>query len=122
MITAIAAKQQKRALTLYYDLLALREPPMRILFLIARQFHLLLQVKELVQKGYSQKQIAEKVGLQGFVAGKYINQAAAFSWRHLQQAVEDCTQTEYHIKSGKMTDQLGVELLIIEYSKKGTVS
>ena len=47
MINAIAEKKQKRALDLYYDLLALKEPPMRILFLITRQFNLLMQVKEL---------------------------------------------------------------------------
>ena len=34
MINAIAAGQPKQALELYYDLLALKEPPMRILFLI----------------------------------------------------------------------------------------
>ena len=118
MITAIAAGQQKQALQLYYDLLTLREPPMRILFLIARQFNMLLQVKELVRKGYSQKQIAEKVGLQGFVAGKYMNQAAVFSVDYLKQAVHDCVETEHNIKSGKMTDQMSVELLIIQYSKK----
>ena len=38
MIRAIAEKKQRQALDLYYDLLALKEPPMRILFLIARQF------------------------------------------------------------------------------------
>ena len=118
MITAIAAGQQKQALQLYYELLTLREPPMRILFLITRQFNMLLQVKELVRKGYSQKQIAEKVGLQGFIAGKYINQASVFSMDYLKQAVQDCVEAEHDIKSGKMTDQLSVELLIIKYSKK----
>ena len=47
MVNAIAEKNQKKALDLYYDLLALKEPPMRILFLIARQFQILLQIKEL---------------------------------------------------------------------------
>lgn len=46
MMNAIGDRNQKKALTLYYDLLSLKEPPMRILFLIARQFRLLAQVKE----------------------------------------------------------------------------
>lgn len=116
MISAISAGNQKRALQLYYDLLSLREPPMRILFLISRQFNLLLQVKELVKKGYPQKLIGDKVGLQGFVAGKYVSQAAGFSAAFLQKAVETCVETEYAVKSGKMDDQLGVELLIVNYS------
>ena len=45
MVRAVTDKQQERALQLYYDLLALKEPPMRILFLIARQFNQLLQTK-----------------------------------------------------------------------------
>ena len=43
MVEAIAMRRQKQALDLYYDLLTLKEPPMRILFLIARQFNLLMQ-------------------------------------------------------------------------------
>ena len=47
MIDAISAKNQKKALDLYYDLLALKEAPMRILFLIARQFQNLLLIKSI---------------------------------------------------------------------------
>ena len=46
MVEAVAEKQQKKALDYYYDLLALKEPPMRILYLLTRQFKLLLQVKD----------------------------------------------------------------------------
>ena len=38
-VNAIAEHNQKKALDLYYDLLALKEPPMRIMFLIAKQFN-----------------------------------------------------------------------------------
>ena len=51
MIAAIANRQTRKAMDLYEDLLTLKEPPMRILFLIARQFNQLLQVKELVGRG-----------------------------------------------------------------------
>ena len=44
MITAIANRQTKKAMDLYEDLLTLKEPSMRILFLIARQFNQILQV------------------------------------------------------------------------------
>ena len=50
MVDNIAQKKQQEALELYYDLLALKEPPMRILFLIARQFRILLLAKELDRK------------------------------------------------------------------------
>ena len=37
MVQAVAEQNQQKALELYYDLLFLKEPPMRILFLLARQ-------------------------------------------------------------------------------------
>lgn len=116
MISAIADKKQKKALELYYELLALKEPPMRILFLIARQFNLLMQVKELRKKGFRDKAIGEKVGLPGFVAGKYVTQSSRFSKEDLREAVEACVEAEEAIKTGKMNDNMSVELLIIKYS------
>ena len=62
MITDIAARRQTRALEKYYDLMALKEPPMRILFLIARQFNQLLIVKELAASGRGKDEIAKKAG------------------------------------------------------------
>lgn len=113
MINAIADKRQKEALELYYDLLALKEPPMRILFLIARQCNMLLQVKELKAKGYDQKKIGEKVGLPGFVAGKYVTQAAKFKTYELRRAVERCVEAEEAVKTGRMNDVMSVEILIV---------
>lgn len=116
MVSAIADKKQKQALELYYELLALKEPPMRILFLIARQFNLLMQVKELQKKGFPNKTIGEKVGLPGFIAGKYVTQASRFRKEDLRKAVEACVEAEEAIKTGRMNDNMSVELLIIRYS------
>ena len=116
MMNAIAEKRQKKAMELYYDLLTLKEPPMRILFLLARQFNVLLQVKELNNKGYPSKTIGENVGLPAFIAGKYVNQAAKFSAKDLRMAVNDCVEAEEAVKTGKMNDVLSVELLLIKYS------
>ena len=116
MVAAITAGKTKRAMDLYEDLLTLREPPMRILFLIARQFNLLLQVKELVKKGYGNKAIGEKIGLPGFIAGKYVTQASHFSKSMIRQALEECVSTEEAIKTGKISDNIGLEMIIIRYS------
>lgn len=116
MVNAIADKKQKAALNLYYDLLALKEPPMRILFLIARQYNMLLQVKELKTKGYDNKRIGEKVGLLPFIAGKYAVQSSKFSGEDLRSALEACVAAEESVKTGGMNDVMSVELLIVKYS------
>lgn len=116
MINAVAERRQKVAMDLYYDLLTLKEPPMRILFLITRQFNLLLQVKELKNKGYDANTIGEKVGLSGFIARKYVAQAAKFKETDLRRALTDCVEAEEAVKTGRMNDVMSVELLIVKYS------
>lgn len=113
MINAIADKQTKTALELYYDLLALKEPPMRILFLIARQCNILLQVKEMKNKGYDNKAIASAVGVPPFAAGKYVAQAGRFKSSQLKEAVKQCVEAEEAVKTGRMNDMMSVELLIV---------
>ena len=117
MISAVAQKRQREALHLYYDLLTLKEPPMRILFLIARQFNLLLQVKELKKKGYDTNTIGAKVGLAGFIARKYVSQASGFQEEDLRRALTDCVEAEERVKTGRMNDIMSVELLIVQYSE-----
>lgn len=113
MVNAIADKKQKQALDLYYDLLALKESPMRILFLIARQCNLLLQVKELKNKGFDNKSIGAKTGLPGFIAGKYVSQAARFNPDKLKSAVAKCVEAEEAVKTGRLNDMMSVEMLIM---------
>ena len=116
MVNAIADKNQKHALELYYDLLALKEPPMRILFLVARQFQILLQVKELGGKGHDSKFIAAKAGVPEFALRRNQGQARSFTKEQLYQAVTDCVEAEEAVKTGNLNDRMAVELLIVKYS------
>lgn len=116
MIRAVTEKKQKKALDLYYDLLSLKEPPMRILFLLARQFNLIMQVKELSRSGYDQSRIAKQTGLQPFVVRNYLSYARKYSTEDLREAVEECVRTEEKVKTGYMTDTMSVELLLVKFS------
>ncbi len=113
MISAIADRQTQTALQLYYDLLALKEPPMRILFLIARQCNMLLQVKEMKARGYDNKAIGSKIGVPPFIAGKYVAQASRFKTSELRKAVQQCVEAEEAVKTGRMNDIMSVEVLIV---------
>lgn len=117
MIHAISERQQKKALDLYYDLLTLKEPPMRILFLIEREYRLLWRVKKLSSQGMDSTSIAKKSGLQSFLVGKYSSQAKKMREDLLIQALKDCAETEEAVKTGRINDQMGVEILIMKYSK-----
>ena len=117
MVDAVASKQQARALDYYYDLLALKEPPMRILYLLSRQFKIILQVKELLKRGYTGRKIAENVGVPSFAISKYQNQAKIFQTSELREILEMSASTEEQVKTGRLNDVIGVELFIVHYSK-----
>lgn len=116
MVEAVAAKQQKKALDYYYDLLALKEPPMRILYLLSRQFRLLLEVKELMKQGYDKSQIAKTAKLHPFEAGKYMKQCRDFTGSQLKEIMEEAAEYEESVKTGRLNDRMSVELFIVKYS------
>ncbi len=118
MIAAIASKRQQQALQLYYDLLTLKEPPMRILYLIARQFNGILQVKEALEQGMVNADIARQMGVAPFVVGKYSGQAKYFGSDEIKEALRDFADIEERVKNGRINDKIGVELIIVKYSSK----
>lgn len=118
MVKAVTEKNQKRALELYYDLLTLKEPPMRILFLLAKQYRQLLQAKQFGAAGLAQPEIAAKLGVPAFVVRNIMTCARAYSVSELEQAVADFVDAEEAVKTGRLEDKLSVELLIIKYSSK----
>lgn len=122
MVNAIGKRDQKRALAYYYDLLALKEAPMRILYLINRQFRILLDLKSMDRCGLDTKAMAAKAKIPPFAVRRSLEQASRFTSAELIQALNDGAQLETDSKTGNITDQIAVELLIITYSSKGMVS
>lgn len=112
MVAAIVNGNTKKTMELYEDLLTLKEPPMRILFLIARQFNQILQVKELASQGFEKGAIASRLKLQPFVAAKVLAQSRSFTREQILSYVELCVDAEEAVKTGRLADGLAVELLI----------
>lgn len=116
MINAIAVKNQHKALSLYNDLRILKEAPMRILYLIVRQFNLLIQVKQLKKDGMDSKAIATQIKLHPFIVAGCIKQADRFEEKQLVEALRACIKAETDVKQGRVPDQLSIELLIVGLS------
>lgn len=117
MVNAMVAGNTKQAMGLFQDLLSLKEPPMRVLFLIARQFNQLLQVKELTEQKKGRGEIASQLKVPPFVAGKLSAQAGVFSKKELLDLVNLCVEAEEAVKTGLMDGRLAVELLLVGRGK-----
>ena len=116
MVNAIAEHNQRKALDLYYDLLTLKEPPMRIMYLISRQFQILLNIKDMSGKGFDNAAMAKNAGIPPFAVRRNLSQAKGFTMQQLKQAIRDGVDYEEAVKTGRMNDQMAVELFIIRYS------
>lgn len=117
MIDAIGEKNQETALLLYHDLLVLREPAMRILFNLTNHFKSLMELSVMPDKGYQYKEIASLCGIPEFNVKKNKQQAGKYTYEELRDMVELCQMTDQNIKTGRVQDIVGVELLIVEFSK-----
>lgn len=116
MVRSVAEKQQSKALELYYDLIAQKEAPMRILYWITRQFNQLYQIKDLQSKGYPDHVIAERMGVRDFVVRKNKTLCQRFSLEELRKSIQICVEREEDVKTGRLNDRMAVELLIIQFS------
>ncbi len=114
MIDAVALKEKDRALRLYSDLLANKESPMSILYLFTRHLNILLQVKECRGLGLSNNELAKKIGIPSFTVSKYGKQAELFSRKKLLHMLGIRLELEESFKTGKISDQLAVEMFFIQ--------
>lgn len=120
MVSAVADHNQRRALDLYYDLLTLKEPPMRILYLITRQFQILLNIRDMSSRGFDNQTMAQKAGIPPFAVRRNVTQAKGFTIAKLKQALFEGAELEEAVKTGRMNDRLAVELFIVRYSAAAT--
>ncbi|NDO45714.1 DNA polymerase III subunit delta [Clostridium sp. MD294] len=118
LLNAMINGQSKQAITIYHNLLLMKESPLMILAMIIRQFRMILQCKILLEQVKVQSQIAEKMGLRDFMVKQYVQQSKYFNIEELRQALEFCLQVDINIKTGKWNSELAVELLLLQYSKK----
>jgi len=112
MTEAMAQGKKKQALELYYDLLALQEKPMGILYMIQRQFNHLLLVKDMKQQGLDKNSMAAAIAVPPFAVPKYMAQADRFKKEDLKKLLDYSLTLEADVKSGRLKEQLAVELLL----------
>ncbi|MBQ0028450.1 MAG: DNA polymerase III subunit delta [Lachnospiraceae bacterium] len=114
MIGMIGLRKKTEAIEMYHDLLALKETPFGMLALIERQFNIMLQMADLMERGIPFDTIAKKVGLSTYIAKKYVPQIKCFTKDEMKRVLNACAEVDYGVKTGDIKAELGVELLIIE--------
>ena len=109
---AIAERNVDAALKLLNDMIILKEPLPKILFLIAKQLRQVLGMRLLHDEGLGMKEACAKLGVTPYVGSKIFKQANSFSPDRLKEAIQEALELDISIKTGKINDRTALELLI----------
>lgn len=119
MVDALGHKKADVALTELNKLLFAGEPAQRILFMIVRQFRILLKAKALEQQtpkvGHGDQ--VKFLGVPPFLLDKYRDQARRYSEAQLRAIYHYLVETDVATKTGRQEPTLALELLIVKIAQ-----
>ncbi len=110
---ALLGKDHKRALEVYHDLILYSEDPLRILGIVVAKFREMLEVKTLLEQGYSQSDIQQHFGVKSGRAYFMVENAKTASKEMIEKHLEHLEHLDFSIKSGRLDKKTALELFIL---------
>jgi DNA polymerase-3 subunit delta len=116
-VDALAAGERARALKLLEDLISTGEPPLRVTYMVRRQFRLVARARALFARGASHGEVAKALKVPPFVARKLEEQARGLGDEDLEDALALVLELERGLKGGSdLGDEVQVELAVLKLS------
>jgi DNA polymerase-3 subunit delta len=113
LVDCISQKKIEKAMDILNELIFKGEKIPYILYMVERQFNLLLQLKLLAEEGKDKDTIARELKLNPFICEKMIVQSRKFNMKGLKKSINLCLGTEEILKSSSVSGKTEMELLII---------
>lgn len=117
LVNAVLARNQERALSLYQQLLASQEPPLRINAILVGQFRLLMQVKILSSRGLTQGTLASKLGVHPYRVKLGLRTVRRFSLHNLEDAFLGLVRIEQALKTTNRDPEMLFQLFMLQYGQ-----
>ncbi|MBQ8997367.1 MAG: DNA polymerase III subunit delta [Clostridium sp.] len=115
LIDYIGERKSSNAMRILNDMIQEGESVLGIFAMIAKQFKVVMQVRQLQLEGYTSKTISERLKIHPFVVGKALKQANNFSDEIIIDMLNYILESDYKIKNGLIRDTLAVEMLVSKY-------
>jgi len=120
-VDSLAAGERDRALALLEDLIGTGEAPLRLTFMIRRQFQLVARAHALLERGTPQKELSSTLKVPPFVARKLEEQGRNLHEEDLEGALALIQDLEGGLKGGSyLSDELQVEMTVLGLSENST--
>ena len=87
--------------------------PIVLISLLAREYRLMLFAKYLQDNGYSNSDIAKKIGLLDWQLDKTINNSYHYVSKDLEDKLLELLDLDYKLKSNNMDKYLALELFVL---------
>ncbi len=113
LIDNIVVKNKEKALESYTEMIKLGEEPIKIIIMLANQFRMMYQAKQLSKKGYSEKDIASSLNVHPYRIKLSLEKSHHFQEIVLLSYMKQLALLDYEIKSGKIDKNIGLELFIL---------
>jgi DNA polymerase-3 subunit delta len=115
LIDAVGAGDRSAALSLLCGMMALREPALRLLAMLARHIRQLWQTRDLLSQGRpGVGEVASALGVLPFVATKLMDQARRLSPVRVSAMHEAIYQVDRALKISKIDDERLMEQLVLQ--------
>ncbi len=112
MTDALGRRDGPKASRLLHRMLHDGYDPLYLLGMIVRQFRIMIQVKDLAERGVHPNDIPTRLSMHVFVARKALSQATKFSMRQLETIHHKLWETDLAIKTGQMEPVLALDLFV----------
>ena len=123
LVDAVATRRQGPAMRALERLLTQGAPPPVAMTMLARQLRLMTQVKALAARNAGDDEIMAALGTRSdFVVRKTKEQARSYSLEALRRLYERLLETDLAIKTGAVSDELGLEMFVAEASAPSSSS
>ncbi len=114
VVDAVGNKRCGEALAAIKEMLAAKEPPFRLLSMVARQFRLLLQVKDLLDRGCLAGEIPARLKIHPYVAQKVTAQCKNFSRESLTGVFQLLLELDEAVKTGRQEFYPALEIFLLK--------
>jgi DNA polymerase-3 subunit delta len=114
MTDYIGMKKGEQAIKILDGLTSKGESCIKILFMISKHLTDILAIK--TRENMSFKEIRNQLALHPFVLKKAIEHSKNFNVEELKKALKMCQDLDIDIKKGRVTDKMGLEILLAKIS------